>query len=107
MTAKRESDRGAVAVDATGAVLVAVRVITRARHTRIDGLRSDAVLVRLAAPPVDGAANHALLDLLAHRLDCPRRHVQLVSGETSRDKRVRVEGLSPDEVASRLLSERS
>ncbi len=86
---------------------MAVRVIPRARHTRVDGLRSDAVLVRLAAPPVDGAANHALLDFLARRLDCPRRHLQLVSGENSRDKRVRVEGLSPDDVASRLLSERS
>ena len=44
---------------------MAVRVIPRARQTRIDGLRSDALLVRLAAPPVDGAANDALLDFLA------------------------------------------
>jgi uncharacterized protein len=105
MTARREADRGAVAVDATGAVLVAVRVIPRARHTRIDGVRNDAVLVRVAAPPVDGAANDALLDFLARRLGCPRRRLQLVSGETSRDKRIRIEGLSPGDVAARLLSQ--
>ena len=49
-------------------------------------------VVRLAAAPVDGAANGALVDFLADLLDCPKRAVAIVSGERSRDKRVRVSG---------------
>ena len=65
MSAKQGADQGPVAIDATGAVLVTVRVIPRARETRVDGVRNNAVLVRLAAPPVDGAANVALLEFLS------------------------------------------
>ena len=85
-------------------VTIAVRVIPRAARTKIDGVRNGALLVRLAAAPVDGAANAALIDLLADRLECPRRQVRLVSGQTSRDKRILVTGLSADFVRTRLHS---
>jgi len=58
----------------------------------VDGLRGDAVLIRLAAPPVEGAANEALIAFLSEALGVPRRSIAIVSGEKSRDKRVRIEG---------------
>ena len=56
----------------------------------------------MSAPPVEGAGNEALLELLARALDLPRRAVTLVSGEHGRAKRVRIEGLGVDEVCARL-----
>lgn len=69
----------------------------------MDGLRGDAVLIRLAAPPVDGAANEALVAFLADALALPRRSIRIVSGEKSRDKRVRIDGLDEAAVRDRLL----
>jgi uncharacterized protein (TIGR00251 family) len=81
---------------------LAVRVIPRARRTEIAGRRGDALLVRLAAPPVDGAANEALLLFLSERLGVPRRRLALVRGAASRDKVIEVEGMSAAEVRRRL-----
>ncbi len=75
----------------------------RARRSAIDGERGGAILVRLAAPPVDGAANDALIAFLAETLGLPRRHVTIVSGEKSRHKRVEVAGLDEPDVRRRLL----
>ena len=65
-------------------------------------MRGDAFLVRLAAPPVEGAANDALVAFLAHQLDLPRRNVRIVSGDRSRDKRIAISGLSFDAIAERM-----
>ena len=81
---------------------MAVRVVPRAGRTAIAGVRGDALLVRLAAAPVDGAANDALVALLADIFDRPRRDITLISGHTSRDKRVAIAGLSEAQVAARL-----
>jgi uncharacterized protein len=80
-----------------------VRVIPRAPRTVVDGTRGGAILVRLAAPPVDGAANEALIAFLADALDLPRRSIRIIAGETSRDKRVRIEGMDEATARSRLL----
>ena len=56
-------------------------------------MHGDALRVRLAAPPVDGAANDALVDLLADELDVARRAIRIVSGGTSRSKLVQVDGV--------------
>ena len=82
--------------------VIAVRVIPRSPRTRVDGVRGDAFLVRLAAPPVDGAANDALIAFLAEQLDLPRRNIRIVSGDKSRDKRIAISGLSADAVAERM-----
>ena len=58
--------------------------------------------MRVSAPPVEGAANEAILDLLARSLDLPRRAVTLISGEHGRAKRVRIVGLGVGEVRARL-----
>src|SRR5215831_12031109 len=70
-----------------------IRVIPRARKSEVAGLRGDAWLVRLQAPPVEGAANDELIAVLAKVLHVPRRDVTIVSGHRSRDKRVLVASL--------------
>ena len=85
------------------AALVTIRVIPRSPRTRVDGMRGGAVLIRLAAPPVEGAANDALVRFLADTLDRPRRSIQILSGERSRDKRVAIAGLDRDTALARLL----
>ena len=71
-----------------------VRVVPRAGRSGVDGARDGRLLVRLAAPPVDGAANDTLIELLATLCERPKRAVRIVSGERSRSKRVSVEGLT-------------
>ena len=81
-----------------------VRVIPRAKRTEIAGRRGGALLVRLAAPPVDGAANDALRAFLAERLGVPQRQIAIVRGATSRDKTVAIEGVSAAAIDAALLS---
>ena len=61
-------------------------------------MHGDALKVRLAAPPVDGAANDAFVTLLADELDVARRAVRIVSGESSRSKTVQIDGIDADPV---------
>lgn len=89
-----------------GAVLT-VRVIPRAAKSLVAGVRGGALLVRLKAPPVDGAANAALLDLLAATFGVPRRTLTILSGDRGRTKRVRLAGLGPADAAARLDAIRS
>jgi len=86
---------------ATG-VTFAVKVIPRASRNEIAGVEGEALRVRLTAPPVEGAANAALLAFLAEVLGVPKRDVRLVSGQTSRRKVVAVAGLTAEEVQERL-----
>jgi uncharacterized protein (TIGR00251 family) len=74
----------------------------RASRDEITGIAGDAIRVRLTAPPVDGAANEALLRFLADRLDVARSALTLVAGLTARTKVVVVDGLSAEEVRRRL-----
>jgi uncharacterized protein len=87
-----------------GGTYLEVRVIPRASRSALGGERDGALVVRLAAPPVDGRANTALVDVLAEALNLPKRRISLVHGDTSRQKRVLVEGLLPDDVLRRLVS---
>ena len=82
---------------ATG-VELDVRVIPRAQATTVDGERDNAVLVRLSAPPVDGAANDELIRYFAGLFRLPRRAVRIVSGERGRKKRVAIDGVTADSV---------
>jgi uncharacterized protein (TIGR00251 family) len=75
-----------------------VRVIPRARRTECAGFRDDVLVVRVAAPPVDGAANEALIAFLAAALHVPRRAVQIVSGDRVRRKRVAIEGITREQI---------
>ncbi|MBP7243559.1 DUF167 domain-containing protein [Amaricoccus sp.] len=87
--------------DVPGGVELAVRLTPRGGAARVEGVADDAggpcLRVRVPAPPVDGAANAALVAFLAEALRLPRRDVALVAGERSRVKRIRLtgEGLGP------------
>jgi uncharacterized protein (TIGR00251 family) len=85
---------------------IEVRVIPRARRDEIAGERGGRLLIRLTAPPVDGAANAALCRLVARVAGVPARRVSIVRGKTSRDKSVRVEGLTTDELRASMTSGR-
>jgi hypothetical protein len=86
---------------ATG-VRLRLRIQPRASREEIAGAVGDAIRVRLTAPPVDGAANDALVRFLAARLKVPRSAVELVSGRTGRTKLVAVTGVSVEETVQRL-----
>jgi uncharacterized protein len=81
---------------------VDVRVVPRAKKTGIDGVRDGAILIRVAAPPVDDAANDALVEFLADTLHVPRRSIRIVSGDRSRLKRVAVDGIQVSTLQSQL-----
>ena len=83
-------------------VRLSVRVKPRASKSRIVRMQALELEVALAAPPVDGAANQALLELLASVLSIRQSALQLVLGQTSKQKVVEVRGLSAEEVSARL-----
>ena len=85
-------------IEQQGSIRFPVRVQPRASRSEIVGVHGDALKVRLAAPPVDGAANAALVELLAAALGVPRRCVQIVSGATSRGKIVEVSGVAVENI---------
>ena len=74
----------------------------RGRRDEIAGERDGRIVVRVTAPPVEGRANEALRKLLAKRLGVPKSAVSVIRGERSRDKTVRIEGLSDQTVRQRL-----
>jgi uncharacterized protein len=75
-----------------------VRVQPRASRSEIVGEQQGALRVRLAAPPVDGAANDALVELLAHLLNIRKRDIRIVTGTTSKRKVIEAEGVTPEQV---------
>jgi hypothetical protein len=85
------------------ALLLAVKLQPRASVNAIGEPLGPELRIKVTAPPVDAAANAALVRLLAERLDCPRGAVELVRGHTSRHKLVRLRGLSAATVLTRLL----
>jgi uncharacterized protein (TIGR00251 family) len=84
----------AIVQERGGAVRFTVRVQPRAPRSKVDGVHAGALRVRLAAPPVDGAANEELIALLAEQLRVPKRAISIVSGGTSRTKLIQIEGVT-------------
>jgi uncharacterized protein (TIGR00251 family) len=81
---------------------IEVRVIPRAGRSEVAGERDGRLLVRVSAPPVEGAANDALIDLFARLFHRPRRSVRIVAGEKSRAKRIAVDGVTEAEATKKL-----
>ena len=88
-------------------VVLSIKLQPRASANGIGEALGNELRIRVTAPPVDAAANEALVRLLAETLDCPRGHVELLRGQTSRHKTVRVHGLSAEQVLERLSAARS
>jgi uncharacterized protein (TIGR00251 family) len=84
-------------------VLLSVKLQPRASKNEIGAPLGDELKIKVTAPPVDAAANQALIELLSEKLDCPRGRVELVRGQTSRHKTVKLHGLTPEEVLKTLL----
>jgi uncharacterized protein len=93
--------------EAEHAVRVTVRAKPRASHSRIASVDGLKVEVALAAPPVDGAANEALLELFAQALAVNKSSLRLVLGQTGKQKVVEITGLSEAEVTARLVAKLS
>jgi uncharacterized protein len=81
---------------------LAIKVIPNAPRTEIAGWLGDALKVKVHAPPIDGRANVALCTFVADTLDLPRRAVSIARGDTSRQKLLRIEGLTAAELRVRL-----
>ncbi|MSO45153.1 MAG: DUF167 domain-containing protein [Acidobacteria bacterium] len=90
-----------IEADAQG-IVITIRVIPRASPSGVAGTRDGAVLVRLNAPPVEGAANAELVHLIAKALGVPKRAVTILSGERNRTKRVQVAGIDAATATTRL-----
>ena len=83
-------------------VLLSVKLQPRASANEIGEALGNELRIKVTAPPVDAAANEALVKLLAQHLDCPRNRVELVRGHTSRHKTVKLYGLAPEDVVKGL-----
>jgi len=94
-----------LSVDKAGHISLSVYVQPGAKRDERAGFHGNALKIRLAAPPVDGKANEALLQCLADWLGIARSALTLKSGQTSRHKVVRVEGVSPEQIRAILLPE--
>ena len=104
MSAQPDSDGADLVVrEQNGGVCFDVKVAPRAARAAVGGVHAGALKASLTAPPVDGAANDALITFLADALALPRRNLSIVSGEKSRDKRVRIEGIDEPAARTRLL----
>lgn len=79
-----------------------VRVQARAKRSELAGRRGGALVVRVAAPPVEGKANAALCALLAARVGVPKSRVSVVRGQSGREKTVRFDGVERDALAAAL-----
>lgn len=98
MSPKPESSAGQIKTE------IKVRVVPRSSRNQIIGVEDGIFKIKLTAPPVDGKANKALIEFLARRLGLAKGSVEIISGERSRQKSVRIHGLSLKEVDVLLQS---
>lgn len=86
------------------AVIFTVRVVPRASQSEIVGEHDGALKVRIASPPVDGAANAELIKLLAKSFDVPKSAIEIIGGQTSKTKQIKVSNINPSDFASKNLA---
>jgi uncharacterized protein (TIGR00251 family) len=99
---KRNSMTPGYLREQTDGVLLLVKLQPRASLNEIGEVKGNELCIKVTAPPVDAAANEALLRLLAECLGCPRNRVELVRGHTSRHKTIKLHRLSAESVAAKL-----
>jgi uncharacterized protein (TIGR00251 family) len=88
--------------DTGDGVIFKIKVQPRAAKNELTGLIGDALKLRITAPPVDGAANEAVIRYFADIFRVPKKGVTVVSGLTSRQKTIKVIGITPEEVKRKL-----
>lgn len=89
--------------EVNGDVFFKVRVLPRASRECVAGIYEDALKIRLTAAPLEGKANEACRAFLSKILGVPRSRVEIVSGHTSRNKVIKVSGLSPEKIKALLI----
>ena len=82
--------------------MFSVRVVPRSSRSEIVGEHDDAVKVRLSSPPIDGAANAELIRLFAKKLNVARSNISIVSGGTSKTKRLKVIGVTAEQLRNAI-----
>ena len=102
MKAAAMPDNEMFRVESSGDVLLKLRIHPGAKRSQVNGIFNHALKIDLQAPPVDGKANAALLKFLAGELKLPKAAIELKSGECSRDKVVRISGMTPETIISAL-----
>ena len=98
-----QGSRKAPAQENETSCLIRVQVVPRSSRVAIEAVGDLHFKIRLTSPPVEGAANRQLVEVLADQLSLPRRQIEIVAGENSRHKRLRVRGAA-GEAVNRLLS---
>lgn len=88
--------------DQPDGVLLAIKLQPRASVNEIGEALGNELRIKVTAPPVDAAANQALVRFLAEQLDCPRNQVELIRGQTSRHKLVKIHGHTREDILARL-----
>jgi uncharacterized protein (TIGR00251 family) len=86
--------------------VLTIHVVPRARDTAVVGRHGEAIKIRVAAPPVDGAANAELVRFLAERLGVPKNAVRITRGESGRSKVVQIEGIESTAALENLLEQK-
>lgn len=89
-----------------GTVIFAVKVVPRASKTEIVGVMEDALKIRLAAPPVDGAANAELIKFLSKVFDVSKSRIAILSGETGKIKQIKITDFNRENFERHLASEK-
>ena len=88
--------------ETSGGTLLSAKLQPRASKNEICSPLGDELKIKVTAPPVDAAANQALVEFLADKLDCSRGKVELLRGQTSRHKTIMLHGFKPEEILQRL-----
>ena len=83
-------------------LLLSVKLQPRASANEIGEALGNELRIKVTAPPVDAAANEALMKLLAQQLNCPRNRVDIVRGHTSRHKVIKLYGIAPEDATAKL-----
>lgn len=86
----------------SGGTYIAIKVQPRASKNEIGPALGDELKIKVTAPPVDAAANEALIELLADALGCPKSKIQITKGQTSRHKTIFVIGLTLAQISAKL-----
>ena len=81
---------------------IRIKLLPKSSRNQIVGREGDHFKVKVTAPPIEGRANKALIDLLAKKLRVPKSHIEIISGERSRHKSIRIEGLSQEEITKKM-----
>ena len=81
---------------------IQVRLLPRSSKNQVVCKEDDVYKIRVTSPPVNGKANAALIELLAEKLGKPKKDIEIISGKSSRIKRIRIQGLSLEEVDEKM-----